>query len=195
MVLEHMDLREDEWKLFLNTSDVTTCLPCVTHPEDSDSDRSLIVTLTLRPHKFSEVLKQMTEDDLKSAKWHMLEDMKDSAQITNVEGQVEVFKNRCPLVSIVVGRGVLHWHAVQQVMLNFAFQRDGGSILGNQTSCEGMLRSLFVDQFTTDEELGQILHDASTSSCWVVMKFPSNGFGEWYKKIVRRITSFTACYG
>ena len=192
MVLEHMDLREDEWKLFLNTSDVTTCLPCVTHPEDSDSDRSLIVTLTLRPHKFSEVLKQMTEDDLKSAKWHMLEDMKDSAQITNVEGQVEVFKNRCPLVSIVVGRGVLHWHAVQQVMLTFAFQRDGGSILGNQTLCEGMLRSLFVDQFTTDEELGQILHDASTSSCWVVMKFPSNGFGEWYKKIVRRITSFAA---
>ena len=84
------------------------------HGDHGDVANALVV-LSLSPHKLARTLVQLTEMELALVRPQMHEHVRRRAKLSGPVGS---------LMSVVVGRGVLHWHAVQQVILNLVIQSD-----------------------------------------------------------------------
>ncbi len=189
-----------KWLEFGNSSTVSMQLPDIrvpavnnypeSRPESTSSDQGsqaasrssrdytishLLMSCVLAPHKLSLVIDKLIGHELTLSKARIHEELSNCSRFSGL--------NQSKIVSVIVARDVPHWHAVIQVLLNFAFDADE-LLEERRVACP-----LVVDCFTTPEDLEDILQTAATSPRWVVAKV-GDGFGEWYSKLVRRMTAF-----
>jgi hypothetical protein len=170
-----MDLQKELWTQFVLDPQVSLNLPGQKVGDGGHGDvANALVVLSLSPHKLARTLVQLTEMELALVRPQMHEHVRRRAKLSGPVGS---------LMSVVVGRGVLHWHAVQQVILNLVIQSD------SEGDTIDMTKFLVIDSFTSEDELKSICNHAPEFARWIVVKVPVHGKGGWYSKLLRRMTA------
>ncbi len=172
MINTSMDLKKDEWNEFVFSPDLSLRLPCTKPSENENTVENLLATLSLAPYKLAQMLRMLTEREFSLAQVHLIDEIQDCGH----------FSSHFPskIISLLTDNDVPIWMAVTQAMFYFAMEdaEDAPPAL-----------PLLIDEFTTPEQLAEILERASTTPCWVVAKVPMHGRGHWYSSLVRRMVS------
>ena len=173
-----MDLKQEEWVRFAFSPDLSLRLPCTKPSENENTVENLFTTLSLSPHKLSQILEKLTEHKLSPAQVQMKDELQDCAH----------FLSEFPstIVSLLIDHEVPVWNAVMQAVLNFTVE-DGS---GRDADYPAPVDVMIVDSFTSSEQLSGILEAAASKPCWLVAKVPRDGGKDWYCSFVRRMIAF-----